>query len=158
MTKADQTSLLQRKHVEWIAVGAFAEVGPLVAALTELTSAGISLADLCLAGMPASMRRVAAASEVRSLDRLAALLQSAAEMKLPGSELALLAAPTCIGAASSVLSAEAAERLRAPIMDGCILLGVPAASASDATRIGRVLIRHSSHRVHIFQCPVVRPQ
>lgn len=158
MTKAGQTILLQRKHVEWIAVGVFAEVEPLVAAVTELTSAGVSLADLCLAGMPASMRRVAAAPGVRSLDRLTALLQSAAEMNLPGSELTILAVPTCVGNPSSVVSAETAERLRGPIADGCILLGAPAASGSEAARVGRILLRHSSHHVHVLQCPAIRPQ
>jgi hypothetical protein len=158
MTKADQTILLQRKRIEWIAVGVFAEAEPLVAAVTELTSAGVSLADLCLAGTPASMRSVAAAPEVRSLDRLTALLQSAAEMKLPGSELTILAVPTCVGNPSSVVSAETAERLRRPIADGCILLGVPAASAGEAARVGRILLRHSSHHVHVLQCPAIRPQ
>ena len=153
MTKADRTILLQRKHMEWIAVGAFAEVEPLVAAVTELTSFGLSLTDLCLAGAPQSMRRVAAAPEVRSIDRLTALLQSAAEMKLPGSELAILAVPTCVGNASSVVSAETAQRLRGPITDGCILLGVPTANAGDAAQVGRILLRHSSQHVHVLQCP-----
>jgi|SoiMethySBSTD1v2_1073268.scaffolds.fasta_scaffold4757683_1 hypothetical protein len=57
--KAGQTILQQRKHIEWIAIGVFAEVAPLVAAVRELASAGVSLADACLAGTPASMRRIA---------------------------------------------------------------------------------------------------
>ena len=58
MTKAGQTILQQRKHMQWIAIGVFAEVDPLVAAVTELTSAGVALADLCLAGAHASMQQL----------------------------------------------------------------------------------------------------
>jgi hypothetical protein len=65
MTKAGQTIFQQRKHMEWIALGAFGEVKPLVAAVTELTSASESLADLCLAGARESVRRVAAAQHRR---------------------------------------------------------------------------------------------
>jgi hypothetical protein len=144
--------------MEWIAVGAFAEAEPLVAAVTELTSAGVSLADVCLAGTPQSMRRVAEAPEVRSLDRLSALMQSAAEITLPGSELTILAVPTCVGNPSSVVSSETAKRLHEPIVDGCILLAASAASAGVAARVGRILLRHSSHHVHVLQCSARRPQ
>jgi hypothetical protein len=154
MTKAGQTILQQRKHVQWIAIGAFAEVDPLIAAVTELTSCGVTLPDLCLAGAPASMQRLAAVPEVRRVDRLAALLNSAVEARLPGSEDAILAAPSCVGNPGSFLSPGMAERLRGPIVDGCILLGASAASAADAARAGRVLLRHSSRHVHVFQCPL----
>jgi hypothetical protein len=153
MTKANQTNLQQRKHMQWIAVGAFAEVDPLVAAATELTSVGAALADLCLAGAHASMQRVAATPEVWRVDGLAALLNSAVEVTLPGLERAILSVPGCIGNPSSLLTPAMAERLRRPIVEGCILLGVSAASATEAARIGRVLLRHSSHHVHVLQRP-----
>jgi hypothetical protein len=153
MTKAAQTLLQQRKHMQWIAIGVFAEVDPLVAAATELTSAGAALADLCLAAAHASMQRLAAAPEVRRVDGLAALLNSTVEVTLPGSERAILAAPTCIGNPGSLLSPAMAERLRRPIAEGCILLGVSAAGAAEAARVGRVLLRHSSHHVHVLQRP-----
>lgn len=153
MTKAVQIILQQRKHMQWIAIGVFAEVDPLVSAATELTSAGAALADLCLAGAHASMQRIASAPEVRRVDGLAALLNSAVEVALPGSEGAILAVPSCIGAPSSLLSPMMAERLRRPIAEGCILLGVSAAGATEAACIGRVLLRHSSRHVHVLQCP-----
>jgi hypothetical protein len=153
MTKANQTILQQRKHMAWIAVGAFAEADPLVAAATELTSVGAALADLCLAGAHASMQRVAAAPEIRRVDGLAALLNSAVEVTMPGFERAILAVPSCIGNPSSLLTPAMAERLRRPIVEGCILLGVSAASATEAAQAGRVLLRHSSRHVHVLQCP-----
>jgi hypothetical protein len=152
MTKAGQTILQQRKHAQWIAIGVFAGVDPLIAAVTELTRAGVTLADLCLAGAPASMQRLAAAPQVRRVGRLAALLSSAVEMKLPGFEGAILAASSCTGNPSSLLSPAMAERLRGPIVDACILLGAPAASAADAAGVARVLLRHSSRHVHVLQC------
>jgi hypothetical protein len=154
MTKAGQTILLQRKHTEWIAIGMFPEVAPLVAAATELASVEVSVADLCLAAAPASMLRLAAAPEVRSFGRLAALLHSAVEMRLPGSEGAILAVPSCVGNPGSLLSPAMAEKLRAPIADGCIVLGAPAASAAGAAQVARILLRHSSRHVHVLQCPL----
>jgi hypothetical protein len=152
-------TLLQHKHMEWITIGAFAEAEPLVAAVTELTSAGVSWADLCLAGAPVSVERVASAPEVGSRDLLRALLKSAVEARWPGSEVvAVLAAPSCLGNPGSFVSAEMAERLRGPIMDGCILLGVPSANATDAARIGRILLRHSSRHVHVLQCRSTAPE
>jgi hypothetical protein len=139
--------------VQWIAIGVFAEAQPLVAAVTDLISVGVSLADLCLAGVSASMQRLAATAEVQRLDRLGVLLQNAVEVRLPGSDGAILAAPSCVGSPSSLLSSAMAERLRGPIIDGCILLGVSAASATDAARAGRVLLRYSSRHVHVLQCP-----
>jgi hypothetical protein len=153
MTKAGHTILQQRKHMQWIAIGVLAEVDPVVAAVTELTSVGAALADLCLAGAHASMQRVAAAPEIRRVDGLAALLNSAVEVTLPGFECAIVAVPSCIGNPSSLLSPAMAERLRRPIVEGCILLGVSAAGAAEAARIGRVLLRHSSRHVHVLQCP-----
>jgi hypothetical protein len=158
MTKAGRTILQQRKHIEWVAIGVFAEVAPLVAAVRELTSAGVSLADLCLAGAPATMQRVGAAPEVRRFGRMAALVHNAVEMRLPGSEAAILAAPSCIGNPGSFLSTEMVEKLRGPIIDGCILLGAPAASAAGTGRVARVLLRHSSRHVHVLQRPAIRPQ
>jgi hypothetical protein len=158
MTKAGPTILAQRKHMEWISIGVFAEVAPLVAAVRELASAGVSLADLCLAGVPASLQRLAAAPEVRRFGRLAALAHSAVEIRLPGSNAAILAAPSCVGNPGSFLSTGMTEKLRGPINDGCVLLGVPAASAAEAARVARVLLRHSSHHVHVLQCPAIRPE
>lgn len=153
MTKAAQTLLQRRKHMQWIAIGVFAEVDSLIAAATQLTSAGAALADLCLAGAHASVQRLATAPEVRRVDGLAALLKSAVEVTLPGFERAILATPTCIGNPDSLLSPVMAERLRTPIAEGCILLGVSAAGAIEAARIGRILLRHSSHHVHVLQGP-----
>jgi hypothetical protein len=138
--------------MEWIAIGVFPEAAPLVAAVTELTSASVSLAELCLAGAPASMQRLAAAPEVRRVDRLAALLDSAVEVRLPGAESAILAAPSCIGNPRSLVSPAMAERLRGSMVDECILLGACAASAADAAQVARVLLRHSSRHVHVLQC------
>jgi hypothetical protein len=142
-----------RKHTEWIAIGVFAEALPLVTAVRELTSAGVSLTDLCLAGPAEGMRRLAAAREVRRLDRLAALLRSAVEMRLPGSGEELLAAPTCVGNPILTVSPAIADRLRGSIIDGCILVGVHAATAVDATRAARVLLRYSSRHVHVLRLP-----
>jgi hypothetical protein len=153
MTKAGQTILLQRKHMQWIAIGVFTDVAPLVAAGTELTSAGLTLADLCLAAAPASIQRLAAAPEVRSVDCLAALVNSVVEVRLPGSEAAIAAAPSCFGNPGSLFSSALAEGLRGPIIDGCILLGAIVAGAADASRVGRILLGHSSRRVHLLQCP-----
>jgi hypothetical protein len=153
MTKAGQTILQQRKHMQWIAIGVLAEVDPVVAAVTELASVGAALSDLCLAGAHASMQRVAAAPEVRRVDGLAALLNSAVEVTLPGFERAILSVPSCIGNPSSLLTPAMAEKLRRPIVEGCILLGVSATSAAEAARVARVLLRHSSRHVHVLQCP-----
>jgi hypothetical protein len=142
-----------RKHTEWIAIGVFAEVAPFVTAVRELTSAGVSLADLCLAGAPEGMRRLAAAQEVRRLDRLAALLRSAVEMRLSGWEEAILAAPTCVGNPILALSPTIADRLRGSIIDGCVLVGVHAATSVDAARAARVLLRYSSRHVHVLRIP-----
>jgi hypothetical protein len=152
-------TLLQHKHMEWISIGAFAKAEPLVVAVTELTSAGVSWADLCLAGAPSSIERVAAAPEVESLDPLRALLKSVVKARWPGPEIvAVLAVPGCVGNRCSFVSAEMAERLRGPIIDGCILLGVPSANATDAASIGRILLRHSSRHVHVLQCRSTAPE
>lgn len=152
-------TLLQHKHMEWITIGALARAEPLVAAVTELTSTGVPWADLCLAGAPSSIERVAAAPEVASLDPLRALLKSVVEARWRGSEaVAVLAVPSCIGNPSSLVSAEMADRLRGPIMDGCILLGVPSANATEAARIGRILLCHSSRHVHVLQCRSMTPE
>jgi hypothetical protein len=147
--------LQQRQHIEWIAIGVFAELAPLVAAVRELASAGVSLADACLAGAPASMRRIAAAPEVRRFGRLAAFVHGAVEIRLPGSDVAIVAAASCIGNPGSFLSTEMVEKLRGPIVDGCILLGAPAASAAGVGRVARVLLRHSSRHVHVLQRPTI---
>jgi hypothetical protein len=145
--------LLQRKHMEWIAIGVFAEVGPLIAAITELVSLRVPWADLCLAGAPASMGRLAAAPHVRDIDGLTALLHGLVEATLPTFEPTVLAVAGCPGNVGSLVSADMAERLRGPIINGCILLGASAAGGPEAARIARALLRHSSHYVHVFQGP-----
>lgn len=139
--------------MEWIAVGTFADAAPLAAAATELILVGVPPSDLCLAGLPVSMQRVATAAEVRSVDRVAHLLKGAVEVRLAGSEDAILAVPSCLGNPSSFFSPAIADRLRGPISEGCILLGARAPSAADAATAARVLLRHSLHHVHMLQCP-----
>lgn len=153
MTKAGQTSLLQRRD-GWIAIGVFAEGTSVIAALKELTSIGVSLPDLCLAGMPTSMHRLASVPDGQHPDSLRALLRSAAETRLPGCDVAILASPTCSGSANALLSAAmAGDKLRGHIGDGCIVLGV-STSRTEAAEVGRILLRYSSHHVHMLQGPL----
>jgi hypothetical protein len=132
MTKAGQT-VLQRKPMEWIAVGAFADAAPLAAAATELISVGVPPSDLCLAGLPVSMQRVATAAEVCSVDRLAHLLKGAVEVRLAGSEDAILAVPSCLGNPSSFFSPAIADRLEGRSARGAFC-SVPAPPARRTLR------------------------
>lgn len=142
--------IMPAKPPQWIAIGAFAEATPLVAAVTDLASVGVPLAGPCVMGTLTSMKRAAAAPEVRSYPPLAALMRRVVEVRLPGSEATILAAPSN---PVSLLSPVIADGLRAPILDGHILLAVPAATAGDAARVGRILLRYSSRHVHVHRCP-----
>jgi hypothetical protein len=153
MAGTGQIILLQRKHMEWVAIGVFAEVGSLIAAMAELISLRVPWSDLCLAGAPASMRRLATAPDVRNIDGLTALLHGLVEATLPAFDPTILAVTGCAGNVGLLVPADMAERLRGPIIDGCILLGASAAGGSEAASIGRALLRHSSHYVHVFQGP-----
>jgi hypothetical protein len=150
MTKGQSIPL---EHMGWIAIGAFAEAEPLVAAIGRLESHGVPLPDLCLVATPSSMARVAAAPELEGHEQLAALIHSAVELEASGSGGQIVASRSCVGTASSLLTTELADRLHGLIVDGLVLLGVPAASAGDAARAGQILLRNSSRHVHVLQCP-----
>jgi hypothetical protein len=149
MTSAGQEILQLPQQTAWIAFGVFASGPSLAAAVTELISGGVPAAAICLAATPATIERVAAVPKVRNLGPLRALLDSAAEAKLPSCHVPIFVAPACTG--KSFLSPDMAQRLCTHIADGCILLGATAESAGDAARTCRILLRYSSQHVHMIQ-------
>ena len=149
MSKADVSISRQSTGMQWIAAGVIAERASLASAVQQIMAAGASLADLCLVATPQAAHRLATAPDGQDVDVLRALLRVAVETTLPGYDFAILASASCV--ANPVLLLEILNKAHAHIVDGAIMLGVSVKSPSDLARVGRILLRHSSHRVHMLE-------
>lgn len=133
-------------------MGLFAEPSSLLAALKALVAIGIDLPNICLAGMAASIHGLTEHLNGSDPGPLRALLRGMIETRLPGDDLPILASSSCVAEADPVLSLEKQGKVRAQIVNGAIMLAVSARNIADLIEVGRVLLRHSSHHVHTFEC------
>jgi hypothetical protein len=150
MPKSEETPL--HTCARWVAVGAFEDPGLLASALRELDATGFRASDLCLAGMGDAIRKLAGYSNGSHLGPLRVLLDGMVETRVPGGDVPILASRGCAGEAASIPALEEIMgRMRQQVVRGAIMLAVLARSAAELATAGRVLLRHSSYRVHTFE-------